>query len=382
MNVVFVLYESYQSNSAVHLHYLANNLVSLGARCAVAVPYPPFSSPGLGQQSYRVFDFNDKVGLEQAFKGEKLSVVHAWTPRENVRKYCDDIARMRTFKLVVHLEDNEDAILDRYFRRHGFSLMSAIQRRLGMVPETLSHPSRFRDFVASAQGVSIIVAALREFVPPQIPWSLFSPGVDSSLFYPRGSTNQWREKHKLPTDRLLLGYSGNVNWANANEVASVYEAAEWMTRNGKPTSVLRTGRNLVPFPWPKAPPGVSEPLELGYVEYQELPEILACADVLVQPGTADEFNSYRLPSKLPEYLAMGKPVILPRANVGELLKDGMEALVLPNVEMESIVRAATTVSEDSELRQALGWGAAKFALRHFNWRRSASGLLAFYETLT
>ena len=56
----------------------------------------------------------------------------------------------------------------------------------------------------------------------------------------------------------------------------------------------------------------------------EIPGYLALADAFVQPGAPDDFNRYRLPSKLPEFLAMGRPVILPHCNIGNDLTDGAE----------------------------------------------------------
>ena len=52
------------------------------------------------------------------------------------------------------------------------------------------------------------------------------------------------------------------------------------------------------------------------MEAARLPALLRLADVLVQPGESNRFNTHRLPSKLPEFLASGRPVIMPRANLG------------------------------------------------------------------
>ena len=62
--------------------------------------------------------------------------------------------------------------------------------------------------------------------------------------------------------------------------------------------------------------------------WREVPGYLALADAYVQPGAPDDFNRYRLPSKLPEFLAMGRPVILPACNLGDELADGEDALLL------------------------------------------------------
>ena len=37
-NILFVLYEDFHSNSALHVHHFANNLMKFGFDCVVAVP--------------------------------------------------------------------------------------------------------------------------------------------------------------------------------------------------------------------------------------------------------------------------------------------------------------------------------------------------------
>ena len=58
--------------------------------------------------------------------------------------------------------------------------------------------------------------------------------------------------------------------------------------------------------------------------------------MLVQPGRPDAFNDYRFPSKLPEFLASGRPVMLPRTNIGLHLEDGVEALLLGHGDADEI----------------------------------------------
>ena len=60
----------------------------------------------------------------------------------------------------------------------------------------------------------------------------------------------------------------------------------------------------------------------------EVPRYMRLADVLVQPGRSNGFNDYRLPSKLPEFLATGRPVVLPATNLGRFLEDGEECILL------------------------------------------------------
>ena len=66
-------------------------------------------------------------------------------------------------------------------------------------------------------------------------------------------------------------------------------------------------------------------IQVSFRPRSELPDYYALADVLIQPGRADDFNDFRIPSKLPEFFAMGLPVVLPPTNVGRHDETGRSA---------------------------------------------------------
>jgi glycosyltransferase involved in cell wall biosynthesis len=104
----------------------------------------------------------------------------------------------------------------------------------------------------------------------------------------------------------------------------------------------------------------SQVRELGWVEREQVPEILAAADVLVQPGEPGAFNDQRIPSKLPEYFAMGRPVVLARSHLGLEVRAGEEALVVEAANASEIVRAVRAIGEDRALAERLALGARRF----------------------
>ena len=120
---------------------------------------------------------------------------------------------------------------------------------------------------------------------------------------------------------------------------------------------------------------------LGDVPWREVPGYLALADAYVQPGALDDFNRYRLPSKLPEFLAMGRPVVLPRCNIGNELRDGENALLLERGDALEIAARIERLMDDAALRKRLGDGARAFALENLSWRRNSEQLLAFYRRI-
>ena len=113
--------------------------------------------------------------------------------------------------------------------------------------------------------------------------------------------------------------------------------------------------------------------------WREIPGYLALADAYVQPGAPGDFNRYRLPSKLPEFLAMGRPVVLPACNLGNELTDRENAMLLREGDALEIAARLEELMDDRELAGRLGRGARQFALEHLSWPRNAERLADFYR---
>ena len=132
-------------------------------------------------------------------------------------------------------------------------------------------------------------------------------------------------------------YTGNIHCSNLAEIQSLAMALVLLRRQGMRVKLLRTGSSYVPAPWDGLEELKSVVVELGFLPRQRMPELLAAADVLVQPGESNRFNDYRFPSKLPEYLVSGRPVILPRSNLGNFLTDGENAILLDSGQATELV---------------------------------------------
>jgi glycosyltransferase involved in cell wall biosynthesis len=171
-----------------------------------------------------------------------------------------------------------------------------------------------------------------------------------------------------------------VHAANAREVRSLYLAVAMLNREGHPTLLIRTGQDFYNFlgadnKWAK-----KYIIELGYVEnHAAISDILALADILIQPGKEDVFNDYRLPSKLPEFLAMGKPVVLPETNIGHFIKNMEQAIILPNVDAINIVENVKSLMADKTLRDRLEAGSVAFADTYLDWSINTNKLRHFYQ---
>jgi glycosyltransferase involved in cell wall biosynthesis len=173
-----------------------------------------------------------------------------------------------------------------------------------------------------------------------------------------------------------------VHAANAVEMRELYAAVLQLNRGGTPVTLIRTGLDQVDFLGALAGEVAPHVLSLGQVlHHHHLPPLMALADIFVQPGESGAFNDYRFPSKLPEFFAIGRPVVLPRANLGTQVRHGIDGYVLDRADAAGIAAAVRELRREPALRARLSAGALAFAEQHFSWRRSAEALAKFYQTL-
>lgn len=384
-NILFALYGDFFANSALHVTALANELIALGYDCVVAVPSHKETLGALPRAGFVALNFAELPRLPACFKdGRGPCLVHAWTTRENVRQFASAVAARHGSAILVHLEDNEQEILETRLGRPFAELAALPDAELDpLIPPTLSHPRRAAGFLRAAAGVTVIVDRLREQVPAGRPCRVIWPAADSANFFPRPRDDAMRRQLGYRPDDILLFYHGNTHTSNAAEMRSLYEAVALLNRRHRPTQLIRTGRDFPGF-LPEGDAWIRPHLvHLGHIgRARLLPTLMATADYFVQPGAPGTFNDYRFPSKLPEFFALGRPVILPHANLGQLVRHGEQAWVLPDADARGIADAIETLHDDPALRQRLSEGAVAFARDNFSWPRSAGQLLEFYRSVT
>ncbi len=382
MNILFVNYGDFTTNSLNHIGGFANTLCASGHACVVVVPTGKNTVAHLRDPLFVAATYDEALGNPGLFPDFRpADLIHAWTPREGVRKFV--LAYQRAVaapaRLLIHLEDNERFLLESYTGRDYASLQEASPAGAGTwLVDALPDPLRHEGFLRIADGVTYIVDRLREFVPAGTPAHLLPPGVDFSLYRPQPADPELRANLGLRDEERTIVFTGSNTFANEPEMRELYLAVALLNQRGTPTRLVRTGFNSpaflasLPFDHRKFV------FDLGFVEKSMLPRLLALADVLVQPGRPGPFNDYRLPSKLPEFLAMGKPVVLPATNLALLMRDGHDAIFLPTGAPEEIADTCRRLFADPPLCAALGEHATAFARTHFDLAVNTRALAEFY----
>jgi glycosyltransferase involved in cell wall biosynthesis len=382
-NVLFINYWNFESNSSVHIFNLANRLVRCGLQCAVAVPNAKSTIGILGEAKFTACEFNELNASSSPFKdGQGPDLIHAWTPREIVRRETERLAWNYGCPYVVHLEDNEEFLFEAYTH-----ISLAEQRRMSIeelderAGEKLSHPFRYRRFLEGAAGVTVIIDSLFAFKPGNLPGEEISPGYDEDLFYPQDGDHSLRKSLGILDHDYVLVYTGNVHPANVREVRSLYSAVGLVNRQGYGLKLVRSGRDDFEVLEDGLQFISQHIIDVGFLSRAEIPRYLALADFLVQPGRAGTFNDFRIPSKLPEFLAMGRPVVLPKTNIGRRIRHEIDGLVMEEGHSLDIARQLCRLIGDPGLRHRLGPAARAFAETQLNWNTSARKLLGFYERI-
>jgi glycosyltransferase involved in cell wall biosynthesis len=122
----------------------------------------------------------------------------------------------------------------------------------------------------------------------------------------------------------------------------------------------------------------------GAVPHDQVPMLLDACDILVAPHVplADGSDFFGSPTKIFEYMAMGKGIVASRlGQIGEVLADGETALLVEPGNVNELAAALIRMTESDQLRTRLGENARAAAIQKHTWTHNAKRVLQAYESL-
>jgi glycosyltransferase involved in cell wall biosynthesis len=379
--ILFISHCDFTGNSALHVLAICNELFERGMLPSIAVPDHPETVGEVGRPPYPVVSYDTAADPYAIYPdGRPPDLIHAFTPREHVRRLTETICNTLGSPYVVHLEDNEDAVTRDEIGPDAFASLFSLPLPLGdrLISPWRAHPVRARRFIAAAAGVTAIVDTLLETKAAHVPGAWFWPGYDRQMLVDHDRV-AIRSALGLEASDLILAYTGNIHQSNVSEVRSLYVAVGLLRRAGFPIRLIKTGWNHVDMSW-MSDCGVGDGLvDLGFVSRERLSEIIAVAEIFVQPGSPNEFNDYRFPSKIPDFLVSATPAVLPATNLGRYLTSGDEAILLTNGDAREIFTAVATLAGDPTARMQIGLAGRSFALEHLDWTKNVDRVTRLYS---
>ncbi len=195
------------------------------------------------------------------------------------------------------------------------------------------------------------------------------------------NTEVFRVIKPAPSSDVQVAYAGN--YRPYQGVTTLIEAASLLVSRKEPFHFTLVG-DIDKFPAVKAlaQSGLGQQVTLtGRVPYENVPEILGNADVLVVPRSPSGAAQYNYPSKLSEYLSLRKAVVV--HGVGEVIyviKNGENGLIVPPESPKALAEALLML-KDAALRDKLGGQARKFVEQELSWEHIGKKLHDFLQRL-
>jgi glycosyltransferase involved in cell wall biosynthesis len=128
--------------------------------------------------------------------------------------------------------------------------------------------------------------------------------------------------------------------------------------------------------------------QLGAVAYEDMPGILAAADIGVAPYDTRRLAQLQLgfywsPLKIFEYMAAGLPTVtIPRPPLTEVVRDGREGLYFREGDARDLAQALVRLAGDASLRRRLGESARARVVERYSWARHCEQLESVLQKVT
>ncbi len=181
-------------------------------------------------------------------------------------------------------------------------------------------------------------------------------GVDTDMFHP--------DIAPLPSVHhdagvTLIGYAGNMRkWQGVPFMMEAFKKLHAKDPSFRLAILSSEAKNL---------PSEEGADIYGQVPHEEVPAFLAACDVLVIPRLSDAVSDISFPSKLPEYLAMGKVVVASStSDAHRAIADGVDGRIFSPGDEAAFLEILSRL-KDPEVRRRIGEAARKTAVVRFQW---------------
>jgi glycosyltransferase involved in cell wall biosynthesis len=208
-------------------------------------------------------------------------------------------------------------------------------------------------------------------------------GVDAERFQPNVGGERVRRELGVEAGETLVGFVGTFGpW---HGVLVLAEAIKLLPKESR-VRFLLVGSGVLRNDVERILREASvehRVIMTGAVEHERVPALLDACDVLASPHVPLEDGSefFGSPTKLFEYMAMGKGIVASRlGQIGDVLKDEETALLVEPGSAHELSEAIMRLADSRALRERLGAAARREAIAHHTWMHNARRVLDAYRS--
>ncbi len=209
-------------------------------------------------------------------------------------------------------------------------------------------------------------------------------GVDVELFRPGAGGAEARRELGIDNEETVAGFVGTFGpWHGVEKLA---EAIKGIADDIRVRFLLVGSGSLHAEVEKQLETEVKSGRVIftGAVSHDRVPKLLDACDILVAPHVplADGSEFFGSPTKIFEYMAMGKGIVASRlGQIGEVLVDEETALLVEPGDVVQLRDAIIKLVQDGELRGRLGASAREVAEKEHTWVKNARRVLDAYRVL-
>ena len=210
------------------------------------------------------------------------------------------------------------------------------------------------------QNADAIVASCKEMADlcrkrnPHAPIFIIPNSIDFELY----DDAYWNAK---PHDSIVIGWHGS--WSHIDDVPLIRDAiAQIMARYPEVRFKIMGSLNSKHFGEPLEP-FKDRVIDGKWINFYDLPYVLADCDIGVCALAASQFNRVRSTIKLQEYAAAGVPCVCsPMPCYQEVVKSGENGLIVESESTDGWINALSRLIESEQDRRAMGLRARKWVM--------------------
>jgi glycosyltransferase involved in cell wall biosynthesis len=209
-------------------------------------------------------------------------------------------------------------------------------------------------------------------------------GVDVKLFYPGVGSKETRRELGFSDAEVVVGFIGTFGpW---HGVLVLAEAIKTLP-NEVPVRFLLVGSGSLQAQVQQLLQSETKRRRViftGAVAHEAVPALLDACDILASPHVplTDGSEFFGSPSKLFEYMAMGKAIVASRlGQIGEVLEHEQTALLVEPADTAALATAIQRLVDSHELRTRLGRRAREVAVQNHTWKHNAQRVLDAYRSV-
>lgn len=207
-------------------------------------------------------------------------------------------------------------------------------------------------------------------------------GVDVDKYNPTIYGKEIRDKYKISKEKIVIGFIGTFGkWHGAEVLTEAFAELVKEQEYREKVHLMLIG-NGVQMPLVKkivSDNNIGDLCTLtGSIPQAEGAWHLAACDILVSPTikNPDGTPFFGSPTKLFEYMAMGKAIIASDMDqMSEILTNGENAILCTPGNVHELTQGMIFLIDDSELRKRIGMSARKLVCEKYSWEKHTQHII-------